>query len=432
VAPRARSGHEPVGVGIVYPQPVWHTLAMILPSQLPTALAVAVVVAVAATSAGAEEMLLQSKTVTAVGLVDIAGGRVAAAREAAIKQAIRNAIEEVLGFMVESTFTAEQKEVVKDGKSQFSSTVEDRILTKSSGFVESHQVILAKRKGKTFRAVVEVVVRARSLQAELAQVEKILAAAGYPKIILLIAESYTDRAGHKQWIEKTSAGAILEGALLARNIELLAKERGEALRRDAGAFALLVANDAKVAALAAELGADVAVVGVSDTRFSGHNEMGANMYFLSARVSLRAVRGSSGKILASFEVEGKGVGVNETQARQGAVKKAAPKAADQLLTSLIRAWRAELERGNRFVLVFDRVKNYRRVARPLLMALEGLPGVDGVAEVGYEKKRLEVELRFAGSSKQLLNLLFDQVASKKPFENLDKTAERGERIELTF
>ena len=60
-----------------------------------------------------------------------------------------------------------------------------------------------------FRAVVEVVVRADSLKSELAQVETILAAAGYPKIILLIAESYTDRAGRKQWIQKTSTGAVL-------------------------------------------------------------------------------------------------------------------------------------------------------------------------------------------------------------------------------
>ncbi len=407
---------------------------MIQPTQPLAALGVAVAVAVAlvATPAGAEEMFLESKTVTAMGLVDIAGGNVAAAREAAIKQAIRNAIEEVLGFVVESTFTAEQKEVVKNGTSTFSSTVEDRILTKSAGFVESHKVISAKRRGKTFRAVVEVVVRADSLKSELAEVEKILAAAGYPKIILLIAESYTDRAGRKQWIQKTSTGAVLEAALLANKLELLAKEKGEALRQDAGAFADLVANDAKVAALAAELGADVAVVGVSDTRYSGFNEMGANMYYLSARVSLRAVRGSSGKILASLEVEGKGTGVNETQARQMAVKKAAPKAADQLLTSLLRTWGAELERGNHFVLVFDRVNHYRKVARPLLKALAGLPGVEGVEEVGYGKKRLEVELRFAGSSKQLLDLLFDQIASQKPFNDLDKTAERGERIELTL
>lgn len=394
--------------------------------------AVAVVCLLLTGPAAGEDMFLKAKKVTAVGLVDITGGDVAAAREAAIKQAIRNAIEEVMGFMVESTFTAEQKEVVKDGKSKFSSSVEDRILTKSAGFVDSHKVISAKQKGKTFRAVVEVVVKASSLQQELNQLEQVMATAGYPKIVLLIAESYTDKAGSREWIDKTSTGAVLEDALLKKKLELLADEKAAALRKDLGNFAALVGDDAKVAALANEIGADVAVVGVSDTRFSGFNEMGANMYYLTARVSLRAVRGSTGKVLASFEVEGKGAGVNETQARQVAVKKAAPAAADKLLASLIQAWKAEAERGNRFVLVVNKVRHYRKVAQPFIKAVSELAGVVEVKELGFEKMRLELEVRYQGNAEALLEVIFDQVAVKKPFEDLDKTSSSGERLELTL
>ena len=59
--------------------------------------------------AAGEEMFLKAKKVTAVGLADIEGGNLAAAKDLAVKQAIRKAIEEVIGFFVESTFTAEEK-----------------------------------------------------------------------------------------------------------------------------------------------------------------------------------------------------------------------------------------------------------------------------------------------------------------------------------
>src|SRR4051812_40321214 len=77
-----------------------------------------------------------AKTVTVTGVAKIEGD-VAAARDLAIRNGQRVAIEEVLGSYIETHFTAEQRETAKDDASHFSSDVRDKIYAKSVGFIDS-------------------------------------------------------------------------------------------------------------------------------------------------------------------------------------------------------------------------------------------------------------------------------------------------------
>ena len=55
-----------------------------------------------------------------------------------------------------------------------------------------------------------------------------------------------------------------------------------------------------------------------------------------------------------------------------------------------------------------------------------------VKEISYGGGRLELEVIYKGSKRELLDGIFDEIASAKLFENLDKVLDRGDSIELTL
>jgi hypothetical protein len=386
-----------------------------------------------AAHAGAKSMFLQSKKVTVNGIADLGSMSEAEARDAAIKNALRNAIEQVVGVLIESRFSAEQKETIKNKKTDFESKVSDSVYSESAGFIDGYKVVSEKKEGSSYNVTVEALVKAQPLAEELDKLQSLFASAGYPTIMLLLSERYTDKAGQARVIERPSITPAVESVLLERTFELVAKEQADALREQGmQVYTELLGSDDKVAEVAAKHGADVVVVGSSEVKYSAFNELGNNMVYVSTVINLRAVNASTAKILASIEETGKGFGANEELARVKAIRDGAPTVVSKLLDSLVQAWTQQAGQGRRFKVVVMKVRNYRKVARPLMKAMKAVPNVEAVKEVNFGGKRLELEIIFKGSKEELLDGLFDRVANKRKFRKLDKVMDQGENIQLTL
>lgn len=385
-----------------------------------------------ASSSRADDLFLTSKKVVVTGMADIksAGGR-AAARDAAIRNAQRSAIEQVVGTLIESNFSSEQKETLKKQQTELTSSVEDKVYAKSSGFIENQTVLDEEADGDTYRVTLKVSVKAASLEQELQKLQSLYKSANYPKVMLMISERYTNKDGAAVWIDRPSLVAPIESELLKLGIELVAKEQAEKLATES----LQVLTEAegipsKAAQIAASYGADVVIIGGAEIKFTGFNEFGTNMYYLSATISLRAVNASTAAILTSFETVGKGIGVNEEIARVNAVKDGSPKVAKNVVDGLVAAWKKGAEQGNRYKVVLSNVKNYGQFALPFIDVLQSIPGVESAREISFGGKRLEVEVLFKGDRSTFMKLLFGAAAKDKNLETLDKVLDRGDTFEL--
>lgn len=378
-----------------------------------------------------DDPLASTKEVTVEGVADITNGE-AAAREAAIRNAQRHAVEEVLGSYIQTNFSAEQKEIASNNQSSFSSQVQDQIMTKSSGFIETQKVVSEKRDGSMYRVTLTAAVRVSSLKAQIDALQTLLKSADYPKVIVLVGERYKNQQGTVQWIDRPAVVPEIEEALLKRTFELVAKDVAERTRNDAGKLEPLLQSDAQMAALGAKNGADVVVTGISDVTFSAFNEFNDNMYYVSARINLRAINASSGKVMSSFEHVGRSAGVSEDLARVKAVQDATPEAADKLLAGMVQVWKQEAAQGRRFHLTVMKVKNYGKQARPLLKAVQGLAQVTEAREVGYHGQQLEIDVIFKGKKQELLDGIFDHISTQKAFRKLDKVSDEGDTIALSL
>ena len=395
---------------------------------------VAVAAVAFAGTAHAEEMFLKSKEVTVEGTGSIKdAGSEAAARDVAIKNAQRAAVEQVIGAMIESNFSSEMKETVKGKKNEFEAKVSDRVYSKSKGFIESQKIVKEKKDGDTIRISLLATVKAASLDEELIKLQELFRLARYPKIMVVIGERYTNKDGKKTWIDSPAAIPAIEEALLQRTFELMAKDQAEKLRKDSlDAFGDMLGDDKRVAEIASKYGADVAIAGSSEVKYSAYNEMGNKMHYVSSLITLRAVNVSTAKILASFDAVGKGFGANEDLARVRAIKDSAPELIDKLLTGIVRSWKKEADAGNRFHITIVKVKNYKKVARPLMKAMKKLNNVESVKEINYGGKRLEVEVIYKGTKEELLDGMLDDIGGQKKFRKIDKVMDKGDSFEFTL
>lgn len=373
-----------------------------------------------------------AKQVTVTGTAQVSGGNLAAAREAAVRQAQRLAIEQVLGAYVESEFSAEQREVAKDDKSAFSSTVRDKILTKSEGFIQSQKILAEAEAGGVYKVNLLVEVRAASLQDELTKLRALLAAQGYPKVMVAVRERYSDKSGRETIVERSAARALVEDALLGYGITLVGPERADKLGGKEALFAELRADPVAVTKAVSAAGADIIVEVDVPLRFTGFNELNDNMFYVAGAVGLRAIKTATAQVLASCEVSGKGIGINEATAREKVLKHAAPAAVGRLFDSMVSAWQQEAERGVTIAIVVSKVKNYAKLGRPLLKALERLPNVQSVKETQFSANELRVEVLYKGVQKQLVDAIFDDIASKREFQRLDKLGEEPGRLRLSL
>lgn len=289
-----------------------------------------------------------NKDVVVTGIAEIVDNRISTAREEAIQKARREAIEQTLGFLIENEFSAEQQEVLRAGQKEgeFSSSVKDKVLTKSSGFIKRQRILGEKRVGTAYRVTLRVTVSEKSLHQELASLDDLLQALGNPKVMVLAGEIFTAQNGPVSWVRPSTTEPLLQEGLLKHNIELVAQEQtAGAAMASAASFQGLVQNPSQAASMASQAGADVTIISNTQSRFASHNDMGANMYYVVATVNLIAVKGGTGQMLASFSRTGRGVGIDVVDARQNAVKQVAPEVIDTLLTSLVNAWKKELQKS---------------------------------------------------------------------------------------
>lgn len=344
---------------------------------------------------------LGSKKVIVVGTAPVTGDDTASAREAALRQAQKTAIEQVLGTYIESSFTAEQRETTKNDQASFDSSVQDRILTRSEGFIAGQKVLAEKRDGAIYKVTLEVVVRAQSLADEARKIELVLASAGFPKLRVVLPERYANQQGQERDVTPPAARSAIEGALLARRMTL------------------------------AEANADVEVSGTASATFTGYNELNDKMYYVAAQVALRAVRTTTGKVLASPAGAGKGIGATEAQAIAAALKDAGGKAGKALVQELLTAWQAEAERAMTCVVRIKRLKSRDKDGAELVELVRALPSVAAVRELATTDKQLDLEVTHRGAREALSKDLVAKLRAVKRWRGAATSAtDSAELIEL--
>lgn len=326
----------------------------------------------------AEPLAAAPTTVTAEGVASVTQGRADVARDVALEDALRRAVEQVIGTMVESETLVQNFQLVSD-----------KIYTQTKGYVTNYQIVSERQDGGMYRVTVKASVDAGHLQTDLQALGLLYRRMNKPRVMAVIAERHagagsSDPAGETEIIRLL----VEKGFKVVDQAQIRTIRESDQVKRAAE-------GDAKSAQLLGrQYGAEILIVGEAFSEGAMRGGMLGDLVSVRGRLQAKAIRADTGDILAAEGALSPGVDISEQVAGKKAVVAAAKKWLDAALPVILDRWAKELGGDNSVQLVVSglslpQVGAFKDVLRTQVRGVKDLQQRSYVANTAT----LDVELK---------------------------------------
>ncbi|MEW6616484.1 MAG: flagellar assembly protein T N-terminal domain-containing protein [Thermodesulfobacteriota bacterium] len=353
------------------------------------------------------EQLLQSQVIKAEGVGAIVNNDKAIARDNAIEDALRKAVEQAVGTLVSSETMVENFQLLSD-----------RIYTKTEGYVQQYKIISEAPAENIYKVTLEATVTLGNLKNDLAAIGLLMARKHKPRVMVLIAEQNIGQQYLSFWWGHQASEtnlSITESVL----VEKFREKDFNVVDHAAKARDIKIGKPYKVANLddntAVSLGnqydAEVVIVGKALAKLVG-SVMGTSMKSAQANMSARAIRTDNGAIIASANTHGAAVHIDEVTGGSNALKKAASDLASKLIDQIITTWGKEISGTTMVQLTINGISSYHDFMKFKNVLQEQVRGVKGVYQRSINAGVAKIDIDIKGDSQSLADEL-----TTKNFQN---------------
>ena len=274
----------------------------------------------------------QITSITVEGIGAIVKGDHAIAKDNAVNDALRKAVEQAVGTLVQAQTLVDKYQLISD-----------EIYTKSQGYIKKHTII--SEKPDLNQGILKVTIQADvsigDIKNDLNAIGLLLERKNKPRMMVIIDEKigsaesgYTPNLSESETViiqKFTEKGFnFVDQATVKKNIK-----RNMALQAIAG-------DDSAAAAIGLEYGAEAVIIGNAVAKLAGKGIAGTEMKSIHASVTARAVKADTGEILATASEKGATAHLDETVGGALAIKKASEKIASNLIDQIITKWSGEV------------------------------------------------------------------------------------------
>ena len=274
----------------------------------------------------------QITSITVEGIGAIVKGDHAIAKDNAVNDALRKAVEQAVGTLVQAQTLVDKYQLISD-----------EIYTKSQGYIKKYSVI--SERPDLNQGILKVTIQADvsigDIKNDLNAIGLLLERKNKPRMMVIIDEKigsaesgYTPNLSESETViiqKFTEKGFnFVDQATVKKNIK-----RNMALQAIAG-------DDSAAAAIGLEYGAEAVIIGNAVAKLAGKGIAGTEMKSIHASVTARAVKADTGEILATASEKGATAHLDETVGGALAIKKASEKIASNLIDQIITKWSGEV------------------------------------------------------------------------------------------
>jgi len=281
-----------------------------------------------------------SRTVAAEGVAVVQQGAMDIARDQALEDAQKRAIEQAIGILIDSQTQVENYQLISD-----------KILSQTMGYIKRYNVTGEVVEGTLLRVRITAEVSLQKLEGDLSAIGILLGRVHKPRTMIMISEQNIDKEVNAWWWKGRGAGQGGEsdiGAVENSFIDTFTSKGFEFVDHAAAARDIRVTRAYKVQSLSSgqarrlgkQAAAEVVIIGKAVAKTYG--TVGGGMISVQADLSARAVRTDTGQIIASATSHAAAVHISEMSAGVDALKKAAKKAADEMLTKILAVYAKEV------------------------------------------------------------------------------------------
>lgn len=354
-------------------------------------------------------------SVVAEGSGAVEDGDLAKAKDDAITDAKKNAVEQGVGVFVSAKTLGEDYTVV-----------EKTILTRSEGYIASWSVVEGSRKIEKFEGsqILTLKIKAKikllSLISDLTDIEEVYNVMKRPKVMVLINEKNMDKKP-----EGLPASAVsIMSSLQDMKFDIVDPEVIKQLIKEQATRVAMEREDTKAAAvIAMKKGAQILIIGTANARPVDISDIaGDDVMSASALLSARIVYADTGDVLyvTPKSVQGKGISLSD---EEEAGTKALEDAGSNLLSSdssrftqqILARWAKESQQGRVFRIIVNKVKDSEFEA--IKSAIAKFRGFSGfVGDSSYEAKTGQIDVKFTMTLDSFRSSLRKVKVNKKVIE----------------
>jgi hypothetical protein len=338
---------------------------------------------------------LAQEVVMAEGVAAIIGGNVAAARDKAIDDALRKAVEQAVGTMVSSDTLTERYRLVHD-----------KILTQAVGYVRRYDIVSERPEGQLLRLTIRAEVARAILTGDLQALGLLHTLVERPKVMVIIDEKVGGMYSTSAYEAVGQAESTLNEQLVAAGFTVVDPQTVRSnISRDQ-ALRMLEGDDRAAAAAGLKYGAQVVITGKAFAKNAGGKMYNTNLQSLQATVQARAVRSDDGRVISARSAQGRKANIDELQGGALAIKQATQNLARDMMTDITANWRGEVYgRQKEITLMISGLVSYRHLAAVKTFLEKEMQGVRSVHQRSFTAGTAELMLDYGGKSSHIADEL---------------------------
>lgn len=335
-----------------------------------------------------------TKTIEVEGMAAVVNGDIGQARDRAVDDAKRKAVEQVVGTTVSAESVAVDFQLVQD-----------KITSRASGFVKSYEIKTQYKDGDTYVVKIKAVVDARAIADETSQLFAVK-----PRVLVLIAEQNVGGGSFNYWWGSrgfSSEMDIMQSTLISqwqpKGFKFVDPSALQGRIKVTKAMQRADLDTPAVLSLGKSADADIAIVGKVVVTDAGTVMEGVKMRSFHAVGNLKVINIDTGEILAVNDDTAVAAHIDGNVGGRNAIKALGEKIGASLQDSIMKRWTSEAAGAQSVeVVVQGELKPAQVQAFTSLLTQE----VRGVEKVDVRKKSkgvLYLDVAFKGTTRDFAN-----------------------------
>ncbi len=339
----------------------------------------------------------ETEEVEATGQAAIFDDDKAQARDKALDDALRKAVESAVGTMISSETITENYQLLTD-----------RIYSKAEGYVKKYKILDEGAEDNVYILKVRAKVLLGEVSNDLESLGNLMRRKGMPKMIIMVAEQNVGESKPQYWWGKgggvvTTDMQVVESTLIEKmkdkGFTFIDTEVLSGQKSISSPVAFL--SDKQARRIAKTTDAEVLIVGRAVAKDIGPTMEGTRLRSANAEITIKAINTDNGEIIAIASEQAVVPHISATTAGNQALRKASEKLAEKLVERITKKWVADTSGSNRILMTVRGVKNHRMLSKFIKVLAGQVRSVKDVHEQKLRKGTATLDVMLAGNCRAL-------------------------------
>ncbi|MBI3398749.1 MAG: hypothetical protein HY026_05910 [Deltaproteobacteria bacterium] len=372
----------------------------------------------------------ESQVVSATGVAPFTPGGEAKAKDMAIQDAMRKAVEQAVGTMVAAETMVSDYQVLRDN-----------VFTKTQGYIQKYDVANAGPKGNLYEVTISATVAVENLKNDLAALGLLHARVEKPRVLFMIAEQnigqefifwwhwWGDVKAVGQQFDMSASETAMKEEFINKGFNIVDISVATGKIDISNAYRIADLTDTGAKEIGRKLGAEIVVKGKALAK-AGPRTPGSSVGSYLADITASVIRVDNGAVLASARGHGVSRHISEVTGGTEALERAARELSGKMIDQISAKWTQEVQAGGLIQITVRGIEEYSDLANFKDTIKAQIRGVNAVYQRSVEGGEATIEVDYKGSAQQLA----DEI-SKKKFKEIPKLKVRGataNTIEISF